>query len=112
VPSYKWGRFNFKAAKVVKRFARQGQKCAEYALGPTRFTRCNWTGAFAKATVVRRYNKGPLRCFVWKQGAVQKTVCWNNKLNTIRKFKQGKTNCTLYQRLWRQYAICDSDKAK
>jgi hypothetical protein len=59
---------------------------------------------------VKRFNKGTERCTVYRKGSINRTVCWNNRLFTIRKFVQNGKQCTLYKRLHRQFVKCAGDK--
>jgi hypothetical protein len=110
IPKYQTGAFNFKGAKVVKKFERQGQQCEVYVNGIERLVKCEWKGAFQGATVIRRFNNGPNRCTVWRKGLINRTVCWNNRLITVKKFEQNGKKCILYRRLNRDYVRCLGQK--
>jgi hypothetical protein len=81
-----WPRFNFKTAKVVKKFTRQGQECSVYANGKSEYTKCQWTGSFSGARSVNTYMKGTQRCTDWQLGLAKKTVCWEWKRLVTKNF--------------------------
>jgi hypothetical protein len=103
---YKWPRFSFESAKVIKKFERQGQHCTVYANGINEYTKCHWEGDFAGARVVKTFNQGTQRCQEFQKGLAKKTICWEFKKFINKKFVRNGRKCVLIRQGFRTFSKC------
>lgn len=59
--------FNFKGARKVRDFIRQGQKCETWERGENKYTKCTWSGFWEGAKVVKRFDQFGKRCTLWQK---------------------------------------------